>query len=418
MPMPHGSFPDFACRAVGFALTDPGNMRRTGAGPCGPAEPGVRPVKIATFLVLTGHLLLDCGSPPTRQAPGPAWLQVDARGMSLDEADREARLQMVEQALGTLVESRSAALDGQAQYRFLSSGTQGFVKQYRRLSSKRERDYFVIQAKGQVSTQSLGAALEQRQRDIGNPRMMILMSEQMLGQRTPAGETKSEYEFQAQMKKAGFDFIDREQFQRMLANEKGLQVGAYGNPSAEEKALKAAAQLNAEILAIGQNKTVNGGEVRKGTGIYSIQTDLRFKLINVGSARILGTKNVTAIASDVNADLGATAAIAKATSKLVPELKEQITREWKAGSSTMLTFKGIEIGPFIASGIAEAVRSLRGVNGANDRGDRGAGPTLEVTCFCSSFELVKLISRQPWLFSQKLVVEDVKGNRATFRVAK
>ncbi len=343
-------------------------------------------------------------------------VEVEARGLSLPEADQEARLLMVEQVLGSLVEQRSAALDGQAQFRFIESSAQGFVKDYRRISSSRERDYFVIRAKGRVSRQAMGDALEQRRKDLGNPRMMILMSEEMLGRKSPPGETKSEYEFQAQMKKAGFDFIDKEQFQRMLAAERGLKLGAYGNPRAEEQALKVAAELNAEILAIGHNKTVNGGEVRRGTGIFSIQTDLRFKLISVGSARVLGTKNATAIASDVNADLGATQSIAAATAKLVPELKEQISQEWKAGSSTMLTFQGIPIGDFINSGIAEGIRGLRGVNAVDDRGDRGAGPTLEVRCFCSSYDLVKKMARRPWLFGRKLEVKDVKGDRATLRV--
>ncbi|HNI91237.1 MAG TPA: hypothetical protein PKX55_24015, partial [Leptospiraceae bacterium] len=336
--------------------------------------------------------LLHCATEqkqPTK--PESSFVEVTAFGSSLDDADTEAKLQIVERGIGVLVEGGSAVADGQLQYSVVSTFSQGYVTDYQRISSEKQGAGFWIKAKGKPNLKAIGDALEQRRREIGNPKMLILMSENMFGKKSKAGSTKSEYVFQADLKKDGFQFDDKETVMKILAREKGLEVGAYGNPKAEELAQKIAVELNTDILVIGDAVLKNAGEVRKGTGILSIQADVKYKLVDVNSGSILATATDTAIASDVDQELGATEALKQVTEKLAPGIKQQVAKDWQAGSTTRISFKGIKLGEFLSSNITDTIKKIRGVNGVDDRGNTGVGTTIEVKCYCGRFELVKRI---------------------------
>jgi hypothetical protein len=129
----------------------------------------------------------------------------------------------------------------------VSTFAQGYVTDYQRISNEKQGSGYWVKAKGKPNLKAIGDALEQRRREIGNPKMLILMSEEtMFGKKSKAGSTKSEYIFQADLKKDGFQFDDKETVMKILAREKGLEVGAYGNPKAEELAQKIAVELNTE----------------------------------------------------------------------------------------------------------------------------------------------------------------------------
>ena len=369
-------------------------------------------------------VFISCASPSAtpggNSAPQPAqggdgFVEVTAYGESPADADTEAKMLMIEQAIGSLVESGSAAVDAQLQYHFVTRYSEGYVRSYQRLETTQEGSITKIRAKGQVSPSALGNALRERRREIGNPRMMILMSETMFGQRSQAGSTKSEYEFQSQMKKAGFEFIDQEQFRRILAREKNLQTGVYGNPSAEETARQAAAELNTDILVIGQSVVTDAGEVQRGSGIFSITTDIRYKLVNVGSAQILATVNEISIVADVDQNLAATTGIRKATEKLTQEVQNQIGTDWQSGGTIRVTFSGMSANEFITSDISGFFGKLRGVNQVDPRGDQGSGMVVEVRCFCGSFQLARNLLRRSFETPYIFEIADARGSTLALR---
>lgn len=368
-------------------------------------------------------IILSCASPePVREIEKPrpepkpqridedSYYEVTATGISLSDAELEAKLLIIEKGIGALVDGGSKVVDAQLQYSFVSSSATGYVRGYERISEERIPRGHKVRAKGKVSLKALGNALEERKREIGNPKMMILMTENLFGNSSKAGFTKSEIEFQRVLKKEGFQFDDEETIRKILAREKELQVGAYGNPKAEELALKVAAELNTDILVIGNVVVKNGGELRKGTGLYSIQSDMKYKLVNVGNGGIMASATDTGVVSDVDESLGATEAIKKNTEKLVPEIKTQIGKDWQQGSTTRMTFKGLSITQFLKSGISESLAKIRGVNAVDDRGNSGVGYTVEVKCFCSSAKLSKEFIRRSFETDYEYEIKELKGN--------
>ncbi len=374
--------------------------------------------ELPLLVIVIATMLLSCASEQKTTKLEIQFVEVTAFGSSLDDADTEAKLQIVEKGIGVLVEGGSAVADGQLQYSVVSTFAQGYVTDYQRISNEKQGSGYLVKAKGKPNLKAIGDALEQRRREIGNPKMLILMSETMFGKKSKAGSTKSEYIFQADLKKDGFQFDDKETVMKILAREKGLEVGAYGNPKAEELAQKIAVELNTDILVIGEAILKNAGEIRKGTGLFSIQTDVKYKLVDVNSGAIIATATDTAIASDVDQELGATEALNQVTEKLTPKIKEQIGKQWQAGSTTRIAFKGISLGEFLSSDITDTIKKIRGVNGVDDRGKTGVGPTIEVKCYCGRFELVKRISKRSFEMDYTLELKEEKGNLIVFGVKK
>ncbi|HNK96310.1 MAG TPA: hypothetical protein PKK42_25000, partial [Leptospiraceae bacterium] len=144
-------------------------------------------------------LLLSCASEQKRTKLDSAYVEVTAFGSSLDDADTEAKLQIVERGIGVLVEGGSAVADGQLQYSVVSTFSQGYVTDYQRISNEKQGSGYLVKAKGKPNLKAIGDALEQRRREIGNPKMLILMTENMFGKNSKAGSTKSEYIFQASL---------------------------------------------------------------------------------------------------------------------------------------------------------------------------------------------------------------------------
>jgi hypothetical protein len=338
-------------------------------------------------------------------------IEVIAYGDSIVEADSEAKRMLIEKGIGLIIESGSSTYSGQLQYSFISSYTKGFISNYARITEEKvSNNGYRIKAKGQVSLSALGNALEERKKEIGNPKMMILMNEIMFGKKNKPGSTKTEYLFQSELKKNGFDFIDEGMMKKLLAREKGLTVGSYENPRTEELALKVAAELNTDILVIADSRIRNGGQVQSGVGVYSIQSDMKYKMVNVGTANIISSANETAIYADIDQDLGATGALKKNVIKISENLKEQISKEWQAGSTTRIIFKGISIADFLQSGITDTISKVRGVNGIDDRGNSVSGIVIEVKCFCSTGSLMKGIIQRNWELDYALDPKEIKGN--------
>ena len=200
--------------------------------------------------------------------------EVTAYGNNKTDAEFEAKLLLIEQGIGALVEGGSASIDTELQYKFVSSYTKGYINNFKIIKQEKNGKGYMVQATGNVDLVAMGSAIEERKKEIGNPKMMILMSETLFGKKNKPGNTKSEYIFHSEMKKAGFDFVDEEMMKKVLAREKGLEVGAYGNPKLEELAMKVAAELNTDVLVIGDTVVKNAGMISGGSGIYTYQSDI------------------------------------------------------------------------------------------------------------------------------------------------
>ena len=322
----------------------------------------LRTISVYIFIFLFS---ISCASTSTKDSEGYIYVY-KVEGVNKDDLELNAKRKILENGLGDLIEGSSQAIDGQLKEKIINSSVEGFVTNYTQIGETRKKGImFEIDAKGKVNKKAVGDALKERYRDLGKPSFLMLIDEKVFGKSTTGGAvTITENAIAGKFTE--FDFLDRNQFTRILAKEGGKTIGVYGNPSNEEKVLAAAAEMEAQILLVGQTDIVNAGEI-EGSGLKSFQAVLKFKIFDVNSARILAADNASGAYPHVNPDTGAQKAVSKAIDEAYPKIRDQVASKWKPGTIVRLKIEGLTYDEFIDKDVRTVLRNIKGVNGVNDK---------------------------------------------------
>ena len=322
-------------------------------------------LKVFFSYLLIPYFLFSCASASTRDSEGYIYVY-NVEGVNKDDLELNAKRKILENGLGDLIEGSSQAIDGQLKEKIINSSVEGFVTNYTQIGESRKKGImFEIDAKGKVNKKAVGDALKERYRDLGKPSFLMLIDEKVFGKSTSGGAvTITENAIAGKFTE--FDFLDRNQFTRILAKEGGKTIGVYGNPSNEEKVLAAAAEMEAQILLVGQTDVVNAGEI-EGSGLKSFQAVLKFKIFDVNSARILAADNASGAYPHINPDTGAQKAISKAVDEAYPKIRDQVASKWKPGTIVRLKIEGLTYDEFLDKDVRNVLRNIKGVNGVNDK---------------------------------------------------
>jgi hypothetical protein len=326
--------------------------------------------KLYTILGLL--IFLSCES---KQLKDEGWIYVnDIQGINLEDAELEAKRAIIAKGLGELIAGSSESSQGQLIDSMVTSETVGYVKDYQQIGKeKKVGPMTVIDAKGKVDKGSLESLLERIKKMAGNPNFLMLVDETIEGRKSNSTTVATENAFVSTFPE--FNFLDREQFKRILAKEGGKTVGVYGDPSAEAKATEVAAQMDAEILLIGQTIVKNAGPVMD-SGMNSYQSSIRFKLINVGNAQIIAADNAGGAAPHVDAERGSQEAINKTVTSARSKILDQIKTKWKRGVTIRLVIDGISYDDFLDKEIGVKLRKIKGVNTVSDKGSSNSNNSI------------------------------------------
>jgi hypothetical protein len=320
---------------------------------------------LGALIVLFSLFSIGCASTSTRDSEGFLYVY-NVEGVNKDDLELNAKRKILENGLGDLIEGSSQAIDGQLKEKILNSSVEGYVTHYTQIGEPRKKGIlYEIDAKGKVNKKAVGEALKERYKDIGKPSFLMVIDEKVLG-KSNNGNSVTITENAISGKFTEFDFLDRNQFTRILAKEGGKSIGVYGNPSSEEKVLAAAAEMEAQILLVGQTDVANAGEI-ENSGLKSYQATLRFKIFDVNSARIIASDNSAGAHAHINAETGAQEAIAKAVDKAYPKIREQVASKWKPGTIIRVKLEGLSYDDFIDKDVRSTIRNIKGVNGVNDK---------------------------------------------------
>lgn len=309
--------------------------------------------------------ILSCASTPSRDTEGYIYVY-NVEGVNKDDLEMNAKRKILENGLGDLIEGSSQAIDGQLKEKILNSTVEGYVTAYAQIGETRKKGIMLeIDAKGKVNKRAIEDALKIRYKDLGKPSFLMIIDETILG-KSSAGSSVTITENAISGKFVDFDFLDRGQFMRILAKEGGKAIGAYGNPSSEEKALAAAAEMEAQLLLVGKTEVANAGEI-EGSGLKSYQATIQYKIFDVNTARVLASDNAAGAAPHINPTTGAQEAINRAVDRSYPKIKSQIESKWKPGMLIRVKLEGLTYDEFIDSDMRNIIRNIKGVNGVNDK---------------------------------------------------
>lgn len=310
-------------------------------------------------------LLFSCASTTTRDSEGYIYVY-NVEGVNEDDLEMNAKRKILENGLGDLIEGNSQAIDGQLKEKVLNSSVEGYVTFYTKIGPTRKKGImYEIDAKGKVNKRAIEDALKNRYKEIGKPSFLMIIDENILG-KSSAGASVTITENAMSSKFVDFDFLDRGQFMRILAREGGKTVGAYGNPTSEEKALAAAAEMEAQLLLVGKTEVSNAGEI-EGSGLKSFQAAIQYKIFDVNTARLIASDNTSGAHPHINPTTGAQEAINKAIEKSYLKIRTQIETKWKPGTIIRVKFEGLTYDEFIDYDVRNIIRNIKGVNNINDK---------------------------------------------------
>ncbi len=323
------------------------------------------------LLPLLVLFLLHC---PSTQKKDDGYIYVyNIKGINLEDAELMAKREIIAKGLGEQVTGGTEVNQGQLMESITNTSVEGYVFDYTQIGKeKTEGPLTVIDAKGKVDKGSLKSLIESLNTVQGKPNFLMLIDE-TIETRKAGNNVATENAFVSNFPE--FNFLDREQFRRILAKEGGKTIGVYGDPSAEAKATEAAAQMDADILVIGQTIVKNAGPILD-SGMNSYQASIKFKLISVGNAQIIAADNAGGAAPHVDAERGATEAINKSLLSARSKILDQLKTKWKKGAFIRLVIDGISYDEFLDKEIGPKIRKWKGVNNLNDKGSGNSNKSI------------------------------------------
>ncbi len=291
---------------------------------------------------------------------GDPFVYVDhVQGINQDDFELNAKRRILEKGLGELIEGGSQTIDGQLKERITNSSTEGFVTEFSILGNLRKNGNLLEgNARGKVNRKAVQGALKERYKELGKPKFLIVIDETILGK----SDFGSSISVNAIVKKfVEFDFLDRNQWIRILEKENTKSLGIYGNQSLEERAVSTAAEMEAQILFLGQVKVTNVGDI-ENSDLKSYQAVFRFKIFDVNTARIIAADNTNGASLHLNPETGSQEAIRKAVEKAYPKILDQISTKWKPGNLIRLKIEGLTYDDYVDKDVKGLIRSIQGVN--------------------------------------------------------
>ncbi|WP_036096724.1 hypothetical protein [Leptospira weilii] len=294
------------------------------------------------------------------------------QGINEDDFELNAKRKILEKGLGELIEGGSQTIDGRLKEMITNSSTEGFVTEFSRIGSLRKKGNLSEgDAKGKVSRKAVQDALKERYKELGKPKFLIVIDETILGKSNSGSSISANVIVN---KFVEFDFLDRNQWIRILEKENTKSIGVYGNQSLETKAVATAAEMEARILFIGQVEVTNVGNI-ENTDLKSYQAVFRFKILDVNTARIIAADNTNGTSLHVNSEIGSQEAIRKAVESAYPKIRDQISIKWKPGNLIRLKIEGLTYDDYVDRDVKGLIRSIQGVNAVSEVNNGNTKPS-------------------------------------------
>ncbi|EMK18418.1 hypothetical protein LEP1GSC046_3135 [Leptospira kirschneri serovar Bim str. 1051] len=285
----------------------------------------------------------------------------NVQGKNEEDFELNAKRKILEKGLGELIEGGSQTINGQIKETVTNSSTEGYVIEFSRIGSFRKKGNLLeADAKGKVSRKLIEDSLQERYKELGKPKFLMIIDETILGKsNTSISENAIVKRF------VEFDFLEKNQLAKVLTKQTGKSIVIYGNQTFETGILSAASEMGAQILLVGQTQVTNAGEI-ENSELKSYQAVIRFKIYDVNTKRIIAADNTSGAVLHVNPNTGVQEAIQKAVEKIYPKIREQISTKWKPGNLILLKIEGVSYDDYVDKDIKGLIRGIKGVNSVSE----------------------------------------------------
>ncbi|OGF00807.1 MAG: hypothetical protein A2509_07135 [Candidatus Edwardsbacteria bacterium RIFOXYD12_FULL_50_11] len=351
---------------------------------------------------------------------GTASILNNDKAMARDVAIQDALRNAVEQVTGAVISSSTVVENAMVMEDNIYSKAKGYVKAYSVLSEG-EADNgmtYNVKVKAQVRAGAIKDDIGDILRGAGNPRLMVLITEQNIGQHQYSGLdvnlNVAENAIMENMRNKGFEFVDQEANERNMRKDKAL-AAMQGDAAA---AAFIGDRAGAEVIITGKSfaKEASGVSDMLG-GMKSMQATVSVKAINTDDGRVLVSKSQSDKTIHIDEVAGGTKAIEMAANKLADYLADEIVKKFTRGSNTVtLNVTGITDYQMYTDLVNILKYEIRGIKGVSEREMAGSTGLIEVDTKFNSGQLtsellyktfpnfrVRIISRTANKINLKLV---------------
>jgi len=343
-----------------------------------------------------------------------------ARDRAIDDALRKA----VEQALGTYLKSETIVQNFQVVDDNILAWSEGYVRNYQVVSEyKADENTYKVTLRASVEMSNLqkdAEAVQSLIAKMGNPRLMILINEQNIGESYDryayfsVDMTSAETVMLDEFNKQGFECVDPATAKENTARE-SILAALEGDAKA---AAAIAVRQGAEVIITGKAFAKVASGINLG-GMKSCQANFTGRAIKADVATILATTSQHAAVPHIDEITGGTMAIEKASRLAATDLISKILAKWKEEfyKATTVKLQVLGIQTFSqASDFSSTVKYyIRGIKSVNQRNVAGGAAEYDVKITGNADQLARELERKDFeKFNVKVTA--VTPNKITLRL--
>jgi hypothetical protein len=317
-----------------------------------------------------------------------------------DVATQDALRNAVEQVTGAVVSSSTVVENAMTVQDDIYSHAKGYVKSYTVLGTTEADNGNTINVKirAQVRAEALKEDIADIVRGAGKPRMMVLISEQNIGEHSYSGVDVNlgiaEAAITEAMRNNGFEFVDQETAERGIKRDQA-KAALDGDAQA---AAAIGDRAGADVIITGKAfaKEAQGVSDMLG-GMKSMQATVSVKAFNADDGKILVTRSESDKAIHIDEVAGGTEAIKKAATKVADYLTAEIVKKFTRGSNTItLSITGVTSDKMYDDLVNTLKYEIRGVKDVHERDLMGNVGLIEVDTRFNAKQLTDELKYKPF----------------------
>ncbi len=347
-------------------------------------------VLILLFL-LAGNAGVNGQDVQTIKAKGEGWFQGSDALIGKDRAIKDALVKAVEQAVGTLISAETRVQNYQVLNDEIYTKTEGYVQNYKILTENRGKDVYEVTIQASVATGSIKGKLDALGlllKQVGKPRIMILVAEQNIGKQNynywwgqhraeQADLNVTENTIMDFFREKGFEIVDHEAQSKNIKVAPALRVADIN----DRAAITLGKQADAEVVIVGKALAKSIGSVA-GTAMKSAQANISLRVIQTDTGTVLSSGAEHSAAVHIDEVTSGVEALKKASAKISEKMMDDVIKNFqKRVASTSLVqvvVNGIA-GPEDLRKFKNMVQGqIRGVEGIYERGFMGNAAKIEI----------------------------------------
>lgn len=318
----------------------------------------------------------------------PGYVEVEVEGENLSDAEKNAKMEMIRQVLGTNVESRSYLVDSYSLVHIVETSEIGLVRRYRILETKYSKNKIRIRASGIVDEKSLEESIQEQYRLLGKPRILLLASEKFGNEKANSARTMLESKLISQYPSFDFRNVSREEF-------KNLNVISTRSKDADLfPFLEAARKNGGELLWIVDFVSKEGEKLAEGTELKPIFATIDFRLIEIVTGKTLVSGNLQGGKPAISLQYGSEKALDRLLVEMKTSLIKQLAEKWKRGNTIRIVLENVSYEDSVKNDLFQSIRNIKGVNSLNERGVDAQGRiVLEVGALLDGGKLFSILKQ-------------------------